>query len=376
MKKISRKLFLVSLLLCVLTLCGCHKKEDYSFNDRPDTTNVGEGTYFNDKVLSYTFKNNNTTISFGIKSDSLTDAIYLNPTFVGAKDQYLGLIIQETRIPVMSSSSTIANLDGMLETYPKDKVFYISNRTHDTLKKAQFADQNDYGLKWVNNGSDGYLTEGTTLDIYLVSLYQKITDGGLLGVCRLTITYNSDKNGYELTSLENADVSATGEVSKETRDRLVDAAAAYIQSDKQGPNIHLFDTEYWDTSKSIARVVKPINGPLFSPLLGDEQQLMTSNDFLNKDVFAVNLLWAGYGYFTVYVAPEKQIVDGLDSIMTSEESLDDMEMVAFGYDPLQPFSVSTLVVPEEYWSWAGTTNTDYSQPNSFDFIEGAEIEYD
>jgi hypothetical protein len=64
-----------------------------------------------------------------------------------------------------------------------------------------------------------------------------------------------------------------------------------------------------------------------------------AGDYKTCDIYAVNLPYPGYGFFTVYAAPQLQL-DGLSTATAPGSS--DLNLAIIGYDALYPFSESTL----------------------------------
>lgn len=321
--------------------------EEHLTEDASKIRNLGIGTYENGQSFAYTFESSNTTLTIGVKDTSLEDAIYLNPICTTRLSENVGIIAHTSRINLeCSDTGKGSDASGAAKQYPGEHTFLVRNRTYDTLIKAQYTDPENYGIRWVNTGEDGELKAGTTVDFLLVT----VPGCYLIGICRIEIGFNPETNTYAIKSLVNADVAQTGEISPEMRDYLVSDAKDFICNKDRGPIMSIADDPYWETALKLTKVHKTQRGTYFNPAVSPSNELFAPGRYSNADVFAVNIPWDGYGFLTIYYAPQMQI-DGLNRTWIKGKPESEWELTVFAYDLFCPQSKDTLSGPPGFKEW-------------------------
>ena len=88
-------------------------------------------------------------------------------------------------------------------------------------------------------------------------------------------------------------------------------------------------------------------GVYYNKLFDTDGKVVSSGAYSKCEIYAVHLNCDGFGYFTVYFAPEPQ-VNGLS--MKTLNKGEQMKLVLFGYDAFAPFtaeSFSSFLHPED-----------------------------
>jgi hypothetical protein len=299
------------------------------------------GNYRNDALLKYEYDTKGNTISLGLGSGQLDDYIYLNPRCSEATPHMkIGFYISSSRIDV-----EICDKVGEPGTAPKnasESNVLIVDRTYDTLVPAIYKDPENYGIRWKNDPMyDGNLSTGTTLYIRAVRLF----DGYLVAICRAEIVYDQATNTYRLASLYNADVRNTGELPDAERDRILNDAVDFIRNPERGPVVSYENQAYWDEALKLAKIERrPYT--YFDVLYDKNNKVCRKGDFVNCDVYAVNVPLTGFGFVSVYYAPGLQL-DGFNT--PTRPGSTDLDLQVFGYDAFFPFRKDTLLVVDDFW---------------------------
>lgn len=273
----------------------------------------------------------------GIADTSLTDAIYLDPHFsyeyaANPNEQY-GVIILASRVPVEYSSNNA--MHGLSGANRSESMVAVIGRTFDQCVPGQFKSQDDFGIRWKNDPLlDGEDYTGTTLYIRII----RISDGYLMGTARASIAYDDIDRVYRLENLRKGDVSSTGELTSELRDQIVDEAIQYLIDGNEHYQLTLASEVIYRAAYEHFIIVEKLPRPYYSKLMSEQGEVIPSGTFSKCDIYAVNIPYNGFCYFTVYFAPEAQ-VHGMQTPTYADE---DLKLLLIGYDPFNPLSASAM----------------------------------
>lgn len=315
-----------------------------------ENTNIGSpditrGMYINSE-FSCVFPSGS-VLRVGVHTDK-SDAIYLNPVYEATDDEYIFSAEQTTfafYLKTIYGNDIIAA--GTPNVYnaasnAEYKNLVITDRTYDSLVPAEY-DAAGNGAKWVDlNNFHGFDGQDCNIDIRIV----RLPDGQLMGVARLHIAFDSASQTYRITGLTNRDVSVTGELQPELRSDAVEKAFEFFCSDDKGQSTFV-DQSYWDAYRSSA-IVEKTDGFYFPRLFDASGNVITAGRYSGMDIYAVNINYPGYGFATIYMAPQQQI-EGMRSSAPSDEDIQ-----PFAYDAFKPYDKSTIFVPnyqkDEFYS--------------------------
>ena len=265
------------------------------------------GTYLNNRVLSVA-PGYGMTFTLGLEQDGLTDALYLNPHFeyayAGNPYEAYGYLMKTERVPLecaetSASPAWSADYAGLTD-------FVITGRTYDRVVPATALDPNRY---------------------------------------KADISYDIRTRTYSLCSLTESDVASTGELSEDEREDLVQEAIQYLVQGNRQMTMNLTREEL-EAQKQSFIVEHPL-GVYYNKLFDTDGKAVSSGAYSKCEIYAVHLNCDGFGYFTVYFAPEPQ-VNGLS--MKTLNKGEQMKLVLFGYDAFAPFtaeSFSSFLHPED-----------------------------
>lgn len=317
--------------------------EEAEYSYEPNT-NIGrpentQGMYLNTE-RSCTFPSGS-VLKIGVNLE-YADALYLNPVYEAVEEEnifsegetafafYLKTMFGED---VSTSSNVQMTYD--VSSASDIKYFVITDRTYDTLVPAGYTDSVNYGVKWNDlNNYHGFDGSDYDMEIRVV----RLPDGQLMGTAKMHISF--DVSGkYSVTSLVYSDVAATGELTEDKRSEAIERAFAFFCGEDKGQSTFV-DQTYWEAYK-IRAVVEKVDNWLYFPRLFDASgNVASAGKFSGMDAYAVNINYPGYGFATVYVAPQQQI----NGLRGSTDASDDLQ--PFAFDALKPFSRTTLFVPE------------------------------
>lgn len=214
------------------------------------------------------------------------------------------------------------------------KSFYIPGRTYDKTAPAAYVDPVNYGIRWTDINYP-YTEYGETSEILIRIV--RFPDYTVIASVKAVVEF-TDK--YRLVELKDNDVLSTEAISANGRDVLIEKAFRAFQGDGVG-----FPDDVDMTTLQVYKdyaVVEKTDRTYFNRLYGMDGAAVAAGTFTAKDIYAVNIIYPQKGTVTFYAAPSLELM-GLseDSISSTED------LTIFGYDPLTPFSESTLAVPFE-----------------------------
>ena len=301
------------------------------------------GTYLNNRVLSVA-PGYGMTFTLGLEQDGLTDALYLNPHFeyayAGNPYEAYGYLMKTERVPLecaetSASPAWSADYAGLTD-------FVITGRTYDRVVPATALDPNRYGVRWADSPAYGGADHaGDQMRILII----RLSDGTLMGAVKADISYDIRTRTYSLRSLMESDVASTGELSKDEREHLIQEAIQYLVQGNSQMTMNLTREEL-EAQKQSFIVEHPL-GVYYNKLFDTDGKVVSSGAYSKCEIYAVHLNCDGFGYFTVYFAPEPQ-VNGLS--MKTLNKGEQMKLVLFGYDAFAPFtaeSFSSFLHPED-----------------------------
>ena len=298
------------------------------------------------KTISCTFASGG-RLTVGVDTD-YSDAIILNPVyentaeevFINDETTKFGFYITDLHYVkrLESSESEYVKFNDTGDTrYTENKFFFIADQTYDTLLPCSYLDDVRYGLRWTDIGLNLYYDQTQDLKQEFEIRVVRFPDCKLMGCATLCISCSKEDITYEITGLSDSDVSVTGLMSDEDRDRLIEEAYQFFLSDDKGFHTQ-WDTSLWDAYKPYAMVSK-VHGLSFRRIFSSSGKVLHSSDYSTvQDWYQVNLYLKTYCTVTVYFAPEAQ------TYRFSSDPMDDLVIV--GSDALTPFSKEMIQIPD------------------------------
>ena len=294
------------------------------------------GRYKNNKVftlqLGYGIQ-----LRIGINNAGETNAIYLNPelTHEYGENQsapYAFLMKAD------GGEIEYVGTPGSTDSYPGSQFFYMAGRTYDKLVPSSFVSTDQYGVKWSNTTYNDTNQTGTSILLHAIRLKSLDNDDGfLMGAAKITIVYDELDDAYRIESVGLADVSHTGELLASTREAIIMDAIRFSNDSANNLSVEITEQEYRNKESFI--VVEKMNHVWFRKLYNKEGDVVSAGTFAKCDVYAVNIPVMGYGYITVYFAPEAQTY-GWNRQTVNEG--DELNLVIIGFDAIKPFDVETF----------------------------------
>lgn len=300
------------------------------------------GTYLN-KLLAVS-TGYGMTFSLGIDQQDASDAIYLNPHFeyayAGNPEEAYGYLIRTERVPLEYSETSEA--PAWSEKHRGLTDFAIVGRTYDKVVSASVQSRDHFGVRWIDSPAYGGLEHGgDTARILII----RISDGTLMGAVKAEISYDYGTHSYGISNLVNSDVSYTGELTGEQRGELVEETIRILVQGNTQMTLGISREELEAQSASV--VVDHPQRTYYSKLYDMDGNIVSSGRYSNCEIYAVNINCDGYGFFTVYFAPEPQ-ANGL-TVQTLNEG-EPLKLVPIGYDAIAPFTVDSFnrfLLPED-----------------------------
>ena len=292
------------------------------------------GTYLN-KLLTVS-TGYGMTFSLGIDQQDGSDAIYLNPHFeyayAGNPEEAYGYLIRTERVPLEYSETSEA--PAWSEKYRGLTDFAIVGRTYDKVVSASVQSRDHFGVRWIDSPAYGGLEHGEDIVRILII---RISDGTLMGAVKAEISYDYGTHSYGISTLVNSDVSYTGELTGEQRGELIEETIRILVQGNAQMTLGISREELEAQSASV--VVDHPQRTYYSKLYDMDGNIVSSGRYSNCEIYAVNINCDGYGFFTVYFAPEPQ-ANGL-TVQTLNEG-EPLKLVPIGYDAIAPFTVDSF----------------------------------
>ena len=292
------------------------------------------GTYLN-KLLAVS-TGYGMTFSLGIDQQDASDAIYLNPHFeyayAGNPEEAYGYLIRTERVPLEYSETSEA--PAWSEKYRGLTDFAIVGRTYDKVVSASVQSRDHFGVRWIDSPAYGGLEHGEDIVRILII---RISDGTLMGAVKAEISYDYGTHSYGISTLVNSDVSYTGELTGEQRGELIEETIRILVQGNAQMTLGISREELEAQSASV--VVDHPQRTYYSKLYDMDGNIVSSGRYSNCEIYAVNINCDGYGFFTVYFAPEPQ-ANGL-TVQTLNEG-EPLKLVPIGYDAIAPFTVDSF----------------------------------
>lgn len=293
------------------------------------------GVYRNDRVLSAS-TGYGMTLSVGLEQDGVTDALYLNPHFeyayAGNPNEAYGYLMRAERVPLeyaepSPSPAWSTKYDGITD-------FAILGRTYDKVVSVSARDSVNYGVRWMDSPAYGGMDNaGDTVHILII----RLSDGTLMGAVNICVSFDRGTKTYSLENLTNNDVGNTGDLSAEQRDNLIAETVQYLTEGNDQMTLSVTKEELESQSRST--VIEKIPRVYYNKLYDTNGNVVAAGRFSKCDIYAVNINCDGYGFFTVYFAPEPQ-ANGLAAPTLAEG--DELKLVPIGYDAFAPFTIETF----------------------------------
>ena len=277
--------------------------------------------YLNNHVFECELRNGS-RFYLGMSDDSLSDAIYLNPSFEYDFDRPEGNIyyvsVTSTRVDVEYGDSIDEPV--LSKKNSSQRILAVAGRTYDHLVRAAYSDATDYGIRWSNKAwIDGNETGGTILSIRII----RAEDGILMGIVHADIVYDDDLKAYQISRVYNGEAAATGELSAEDRQLVIDRAKTFLL-EESSRHLHINMIEELMGEYENILAVEAVNHPYFSRLFDPYGNVIPAGQIIGWDLYAANISYPGFGYLTVYCTPQ------------------DHDFVVVGYDAFAPFDDTTF----------------------------------
>lgn len=343
-------LFVLIVLLFVFIIRSCSNDSDNpsssSFNqNNGETMTVQEptrvaiskdGLYDNTEPKTWTSQNGK-TFSVGVKLSDSMDAIYLNIRCSAASDgNEVGYYLKSTRGLLEYSDETSVLSDCDSGNNVQHANFFIPRRYYNSVAAMEYVNNNQYGVRWSDDGSDG-VTTGTTISVRAVNL----KTAEFLGIFDIIIAYNDKTRHYSIDSINSADVSEYKLLSDKERAEAVQTAIDFAAE-------HMFPNNDWKAAAKAGAVVHKVNRAYFARFLNTEGKSDKSvNYWTCQDTFAVTFPVSYYGYGTVYLAPKTECIGLTEPKAYGSNSLD---LQVYGYDPINPRNEETIIAPIDFFS--------------------------
>ena len=272
------------------------------------------GTYRNDKVLSVS-TGYGMTFSVGLEQDGATDALYLNPHFeyayAGNPDEAYGYLMRTERVPLEYAESSVS-----------------------PAWSTKYNGLTDFGVRWMDSPAYGGADNaGDTLRILII----RLSDGTLMGSVKPEVFFDTHTKAYSLENLTNSDVAFTEELNAAQREMLIAEAVQYLTNGNDQMTLGVTKEEL--ESQNLSTIVENSQRVYYNRLFDADGNAVAAGRFSNCDIYAVNINCDGYGFFTVYFAPEPQ-ANGLAARTLSDSN--ELKLVLIGYDAFAPFTVETF----------------------------------
>ena len=158
-----------------------------------------------------------------------------------------------------------------------------------------------------------------------------------MGAVNICVSFDRGTKTYSLENLTNNDVGNTGDLSAEQRDNLIAETVQYLTEGNDQMTLSATKEELESQSRST--VVEKIPRVYYNKLYDTNGNVVAAGRFSKCDIYAVNINCDGYGFFTVYFAPEPQ-ANGLAAPTLAEG--DELKLVPIGYDAFAPFTIETF----------------------------------
>ena len=273
-------------------------------------------------------------LSIGLDRTDIQDALYINPHFTyqyaGNPNEQYGYLLRTNRVPLeYAVTRAAAGADPQNADYTD---LAILGRTFDKVVPATAENSEQFGVRWKDNPAcGGKEHDGDILYILIV----RLSDGMLMGAARADIKYEQETNSYYIANFRNSDVQYTGEISAEWREELFNRAVNFLQAGSDSFSLGFIRPD-WGEAKNFV-VIEKLPRVYFNKFFSVTSRIIPAGQFKNCDIYAVNINFAGYGYFTVYFAPE-----GMAYGLHTEQFGNEFDLVIIGYDAFEPMTVESF----------------------------------
>lgn len=299
------------------------KKEPLKFNE--------DAVYKNNKTASYDYGDG--TITVGLSNGPDGKAVYLNPHCSEASTTSpIGYYLESSRVNLQYSTES-AGITANVGYNEGKTDFVIVDRFYSDVIPANYVDEENYGVRWADDKLKDGKNDGTTIAIRAVNL----NSGELVALCDVVIKYDEENNAYFIESIKSSDVKDNKELDDESRANLV-AKAAEFAAERLHEDVGDFNNS--------GAIVDKHDGTYFAKFLDEDDSILYYKDYTTcADTYVVNIPSATYGFVSVYFAPQTQLI-GLTS--PTEPGKTDLKLKLYGYDPVKPYDMNTLVAPDGF----------------------------
>lgn len=300
------------------------------------------GKYQNETCLTWTAPSGK-TISAGLENGKAGDAIYLNLRCSGAsKDgNEIGFYLKSDR-GLLEYSDWTVGLSGCDSGTNADSAnFYIPQQMYNLVGRMEYEDEENYGVKWSDDGSDGTIA-GAIISARAINL----KTAELIGICDIEIAYDESEGTYFIEDLRSADVRESGLLSEEDREDAIQKAIQFAEENLF--NSGTLSKGNWQEAALAGSVVHGVDHTYFARLLDTEGQPdKFVNHYTCQDTYAVTMPVSIYGYVTVYLAPETECMGLTEPTLYDS---DELNLTVYGYDPLNPRDEESIIAPIYFFS--------------------------
>lgn len=302
-----------------------------------------EGKYKNDRRLSWETASGK-TIYVGLENSPMSDYIYLNLQCSDAsKDgNEIGFYVKSSRGLLEYSDWTVGLSDCDSGTNAEEGNFYIPLQMYNSVARIVYADAERYGVRWTDDGGDGTIG-GATITARAVNL----KTAEFIGIIEIMISYDETAGTYSITDIRSADVRETGRLKEDERAEAIQAAVEFAENEIFTKGNEL--SSGWQDVARAGAVVHSVDRTYFSRLINAEGN---ADKFIRhytcRDTFAVTMPISYFGYVTVYLAPETEVMGLTEPMLYGS---DELNLKVYGYDPLNPRDEDSLIAPMDFFSF-------------------------
>lgn len=289
-------------------------------------------TYKNNKTVS--LEHNNNILTAGIKNTG-DGYIYINlKSSIACDGNEIGYYLRSSRGILEYSQNEYTGCNEKGNALYSN--FVVPGRFYDEVIPVEFMDEENYGARWYDDILFDGTLGGTVISIRAVNL----TDGSFLGIYNLVIGYNQKNGTYEIETLRKGDAVSLGYITEYEKNTLVDSATSFAA---EVLSIDPEDYDFKNTAK-VGAVVEKVSIPYFPQLIAEDGSSAKAYMYGNcKNTFALTIPVSYCGYITMYFAPESELNGENDNELKEEYKL-------YAYDPINPRSVDTMSIPDNFWN--------------------------
>ena len=252
---------------------------------------------YTNKVVSYNLSNGE-KITFGVDLDD-ADYLYINPVYTGADNGVNRMVfyIQSDRNDL--DVDYLLTGENTMEEWLDAKNLYAYKMTFDISVPAEYVDENNFGVRWNNNVQyDGKSGEDATTHLYVRMV--RYSDGFCIANLKVTISYNTDTQKFEISKIENNDVAYTKELTEADRKAIVQQSVARLRDENKFPYLIDLSEDTLAMAEDTA-IVEKLPKPHYQYMYDASGNAKNTYEYMRKqDLYAVSMYVDTYGFLTFY----------------------------------------------------------------------------